>query len=232
MMNLLRRYWDGLIAILYPRLCLSCDEPLVRGEEFACSRCMYMIRRTDYHLNKDNPVAQLFYGRIDLVFATSYFGFDKHGVFQKLMHGMKYKGEMEVGEMLGNYLGGGLKKSPFLPPIDAIIPVPLHKKKRRIRGYNQSEYIAQGISSVLGVDVDTRTLKRCKYAGSQTKLSREKRWENVEDNFSVSNKLRLKNKHVLIVDDVLTTGATIEACYHALQEIEGVKISVATLARA
>lgn len=230
--NFLKRYWDGFIAIMYPRICLACGQPLVKGEEFACTKCMYHIRRTDYHLQKENPVAQLFYGRIELVFATAYFGFDKGGIFQKLMHQLKYKGQKEVGEMLGNHIGIGLKNSPHLPPVEAIIPVPLHKKKLKKRGYNQSEYIAKGIASVLNSPIDTNTLKRTSYNGSQTKLNKEQRWENVANNFIVSKKHTLQNKHILLVDDVLTTGATIEACYHALSTINGIKISVATLARA
>lgn len=230
--NFLKRYWDGLVYLFYPQLCLACGQPLMKGEEYACTKCMYHVRRTDYHMDKENPVAQLFYGRVDLVFASSYFGFDKGGIFQKLMHQLKYKDQEGVGEMLGKHMGMGLKNSPHLPPVDAIIPVPLHKKKMRLRGYNQSEHIAIGISSVLKSPVDVTTLKRKSYAGSQTKLSREERWANVADNFAVDNVEELKGKHVLLVDDVLTTGATIESCYVALQAIEGIQISVATLARA
>lgn len=222
MRNFLKTYWEGLIAIMYPHMCLSCAQPLVRGEEFACTECMYQIHRTNYHMQKENPVAQLFYGRINLVFATSYFGFDKGGIFQKLIHQLKYKDQKEVGEMLGKHMGMGLKNSPHLPKVDAIIPVPLHKKKAKKRGYNQSEYIALGLATVLKTKVDTNTLKRISYSSSQTKLSREKRWENVAESFSLSNKETLKDKHVLLVDDVLTTGATIEACYMALIQTEGI----------
>lgn len=213
-------------------MCLACGRPLVRGEEFACTECMYHIQRTNYHMQKENPVAQLFYGRIDLVFATSYFGFDKGGIFQKLIHQLKYQDQKEIGEMLGKHMGMGLKASPHLPQVDAIIPVPLHKKKAKKRGYNQSEHIAIGLATVLGAKVDTKTLIRTSYSGSQTRLSREKRWDNVASSFQLSNKEILRNKHVLLVDDVLTTGATIEACYQALLTSKDINISVATLARA
>ena len=232
MKNFLKTYWNGLVTIIYPHMCVACGEPLVKSEEFACTTCMYQIQRTNYHLVKENPVAQLFYGRIDLIFATSYYGFDKGGIFQKLIHQLKYKDLKEVGEMLGKEMGRGLLESPHLPPIDAIIPVPLHKKKQKKRGYNQSEHIAIGLASALKTEVDTTTLKRISYTGSQTKLSREKRWKNVEECFSSKDNAALINKHVLLVDDVLTTGATIEACFLALQKIEGIRISVATLARA
>jgi len=232
MRNFIKTYFEGIIAVMYPHTCLSCGQPLVKGEEYACSECMYQVRRTDYHLQKENPVAQLFYGRIDLVFATSYFGFDKGGIFQKLIHQLKYQNQKEVGEMLGQHMGMGLKNSPFLPAVDAIIPVPLHKKKAKKRGYNQSEHIAIGLASVMKTKVDTSTLLRISYSGSQTKLSREKRWDNVAESFALSDKETLKGQHVLLVDDVLTTGATIEACYQVLSETEDIKISVATLARA
>ncbi len=230
--RLLKEYWDGFVALVYPRICLSCGTPLVRGEDYACSVCMYQVRRTAYHLEKENPVAQLFYGRVDLVFATSYFGFDKGGVFQKMMHGLKYKGHKEVGEMLGKHLGLGLQESPHLPPLDVIVPVPLHKKREKERGYNQSEFIALGIASVMEVEVNARVLVRTVYARSQTRLSREERRSNVAHSFALKTGDRLCHKHVLLVDDVLTTGATLEACYDVLKQIEGIKISVATLARA
>ncbi len=231
-MKNLKSYWQGLVGLIYPRICLSCGEPLVRGEDFACSECMYHIQRTNYHLKEDNPVAQLFYGRVELEFATSYFGFDKGGIFQKLMHHLKYKGEKELGEMLGKHLGMGLKQSPCLPPVDMVIPVPLHKKRMRERGYNQSEHIAIGLAEVLDVEVNAKSLQRTAYKGSQTKLHRTERWRNVAGNFEVKNENKLSGKHVLLVDDVLTTGATIEACCEALNVVEGIRISVATLARA
>lgn len=230
-MHPLSKYWQGLLHMFFPRLCLSCDEPLVRGEDLVCSNCLYQIGRTNYHMDEANPVAQLFYGRIDIEFGTSYFQFDKGGIFQKLMHQLKYKDMSEVGDMLGKHLGMGLKASPYLPPLDVIIPVPLHPKKEKKRGYNQSYHIALGIAEVMNVAVDKRSLRRVVYKGSQTQLSREKRWENVADNFKVKG-ASLTGKHVLLVDDVLTTGATIEACYNALKEVEGIRVSVATLARA
>ena len=232
MKHFLKSYWDGLRSLIYPQICLSCEQPLVKGEAIACTECLYQIRRTSYHLQKDNPVAQLFYGRIELTFATAYFGFDKGGILQRLIHQLKYKEQKEVGILLGQHAGMGIKQSPHLPPVDFIIPVPLHRKKLKQRGYNQSVYIALGMASVLKAPVDTTSLKRITYASSQTKLSREKRWKNVEDNFEVSKEHNLYGKHVLLVDDVLTTGATIESCCEALKKVNGLHISVTTLARA
>ena len=230
-MKTLKKYAQGLRHLFYPNCCLACEEPLVQGEDYVCTKCMYMIGRTNYHLNKENPVAQLFYGRTELEFAMSYFQFEKGGLFQKLIHQLKYKGVIEIGEILGKHLGMGLKNSIHIPPLDYIIPVPLHKKKEKKRGYNQSYHIALGISKVMNVKLDTSSLERVIYRVSQTQLKREKRWENVQNNFKTTGK-KLIGKHVLLVDDVLTTGATIEACCKALKQIEGIKISVATLARA
>lgn len=230
--DVIKRYWDGFLAVIYPQICLACDNTLMRGEEHVCTMCMYQLMRTNYHLKKDNPVAQLFYGRIDPVFATAYFGFDKGGIFQKLMHHLKYKDCSEIGHTLGEHAGLGLKQSPHLPPVAFVVPVPLHKKKLRKRGYNQSESIAEGIASKIGAKVDTEVLIRSKYASSQTKLSREMRWKNVSNNFTITNSERFEGKHVLLVDDVLTTGATLEACYMALVTIPDIRISISTLARA
>lgn len=227
-----QRYWDGLLSVVFPQICLSCGQVLMRGEDMVCTMCMYQLMRTNYHLKKDNPVAQLFYGRIDPVFATSYFGFDKGGVFQSLMHHLKYKDCPEIGEILGNHAGLGLKQSPYLPSVDYVVPVPLHKRKLRKRGYNQSACIAEGIAPVIQAEVNTEILIRSKYAGSQTKLSREMRWHNVSNNFSVVKPELFQGKHVLLVDDVLTTGATLEACYTALKQIPNIQISICTLARA
>ncbi len=230
-MNYLHKYINGFYHLFFPKLCFSCNESLVRGEDLVCTECMYHIGRTNYHLDKENPVVQLFYGRVELDFALSYFKFDKGGRFQKLMYQLKYKGQKEVGEMLGKHLGMGLKNSTHISSIDYVVPVPLHKKKEKLRGYNQSYHIALGISKVLNVPIESKCLMRVTYKGSQTKLSRENRWENVCDNFEVQNDV-FEGKHILLVDDVLTTGATIEACCVVLNKIPNVKISVATLARA
>ena len=230
--QLLKRYWDGLLAVIYPQICLACGNTLMRGEELVCTMCLYQLQRTKYHLLKDNPVAQLFYGRINPVFATSYFGFDKGGVFQSLMHHLKYKDCPEIGYLLGIHAGLGLKQSPYLPPVDFVVPVPLHKKRLKQRGYNQSECIADGIAPIIGATVDTEILVRSRYAGSQTKLSREMRWKNVLDSFEVIDIERFRGRHVLLIDDVLTTGATLEACFAVLDKIPDIKISISTLARA
>lgn len=229
---LVKRYWDGLLTAIYPQICLACGHTLMQGEEYVCTRCLYQLMRTKYHLLKDNPVAQLFYGRIEAEFASAYFGFDKGGIFQQLIHHLKYKDCPEIGVLLGTHAGLGLKSSPHLPQVDYVVPVPLHKKKLRQRGYNQSACIAEGIAYILGAPMDVEVLVRSHYAGSQTKLSREMRWRNVAHNFDVKNGSRFVGKHVLLVDDVLTTGATLEACYTALQAIPNIRISISTLARA
>lgn len=232
MIKSIRSYWDGFIAVLFPQMCLACEQPLVRGEELVCSECLYHIKHTNYHLLKDNPITELFQGRIDIVFASSHFGFDKGGIFQKLMHHLKYKNCPEIGTLLGTHVGFGLQNSPHLPTVDYIIPVPIHRKRRKQRGYNQSEAIATGIASILKVAIDTKHLVRINHTVSQTKLNKEHRWTNVANNFKCTEPQLFVDKHILLIDDVLTTGATIESCYQALSEIENIKISIVTLARA
>lgn len=232
MINKLKEYWEGFIAILYPQSCLACEQPLVKGEDLVCSECIYQLPLTNYHLIKDNPTEQLYHGRIDLVFASSHFGFDKGGILQSLLHHLKYKDCPEVGILLGTHLGHGLQNSPYLPKVDYIIPVPIHKKRMRERGYNQSDAICEGIASILKAPLLNNNLQRINYTISQTKLNKENRWSNVANNFKVMKPELLENKHVLLVDDILTTGATLESCYQALSEVQDIRISIATLARA
>lgn len=178
-------------------------------------------------------VEKNFWGRIPIEYATSYFFFVKSSDFQHLLHELKYNGRSDIGVYLGKRFGSELVQQPEFSHFDSIIPVPLHRDKQKKRGYNQSEMIALGLSESMGVPVDTKTLTRTSYNETQTKKSRIERWENVKSVFSAEPNSNLNGKHVLIVDDVMTTGATIEGCANALLlRNPNVKISVATLAYA
>ena len=177
-------------------------------------------------------IARVFWGRVELFSATSYLFFNKGGSVQHLMHSLKYKSQKETGVYLGKLFGKDLLKSPLFNTIDLIIPVPLHPKKFHLRGFNQSEVIASGIGHVMEIPVECNKLIRLVNTDSQTRKSRYSRWENVRSAFGVENPEDISGKHVLLVDDVLTTGATLEACAATLLEIEGTRVSVATLAYA
>jgi len=189
-----------------------------------------MIPRTNYHLEPDNPVAQLFWGRCRIEKAAAFSYYTRDSRIRKLIHQMKYKGAREIGAELGRIYAVSLMSSKFLDDIDIIIPVPLHPSKVRQRGFNQSDEISRGISSVSGLPVDTATLVRKTVTQTQTRKSRYERWTNVSDIFYVTDEDKLKGRHVLLVDDVITTGSTIEACADEILKTEATKVSVAAIA--
>ena len=228
--NIFKQLRLRIVSLIYPRVCAACGKALLEGEQTVCTKCAYTFPKTGYEMNKDNPLAQVFYGRIDFYAVTACFFFSKKGKVQHVIHQLKYKGNAEAGLFLGREMGKILNESPLFNDADYIFPVPLHPKKERKRGYNQSELIARGAAEVMKAKVDKSHLVRTVNTATQTKKSREERWLNVKDIFDVQNKDDLKGKHVLIIDDVITTGATLEACGRALADIEGIRISVATVA--
>ena len=222
--------FHDLLHLLYPKICSGCGSALKTGEESIFSDCLFELPRTHYSKIPQNALAKIFWGRVELEAATSMCFFNKGQRIQQILHALKYEQNTQVGKKLGVLLGTELEQSPFFTSIDLIIPVPLHPRKEKIRGYNQSDFIAQGISKVLVKEMDNQILKRTIHSESQTKKGRFERWENVNQVFSVANTSKLKNKHILLVDDVITTGATLEAAASCLKKIEGVKVSVAAIA--
>ena len=229
--TLLIKDWLGsFLSLLFPRCCLVCGRPLAKGEECICTMCNINLPRTNYHLQEDNPVEQLFWGKVPLERATSFFFYRKGSDFRQILHQLKYGGRKELGATMGRYMASELLPSGFFKGIDVIIPVPLHKKKQQLRGYNQSEWIVRGIAAVTGISVNTESIIRRKNTETQTRKPTFERWENVDGIFELHSSEHLPGKHVLIVDDVLTTGATTVACASALMEVQGIRISILTLA--
>lgn len=229
--TLLIKDWLGsFLSLLFPRCCVVCGRPLAKGEECLCTMCNIELPRTDYHLRKDNPVEKLFWGKIPLERATSFYFYRKGSDFRQILHQLKYGGQKGIGAIMGRYMAAELQQSGFFEGVDVILPVPLHKKKQQIRGYNQSEWIARGITAVTGIPIDTEAVVRRKNTETQTRKSSLERWENVEGIFELHHAEALAGKHILIVDDVLTTGATTVECASCLTGIEGIRISVLTLA--
>jgi len=189
-----------------------------------------MIPRTNYHLKPDNLVEQLFWGRCMIEKAAAFSYYTRDSRIRRLIHQLKYKGVKEIGPELGRIYASTLKSSGFLDDIDIIIPIPLHPSKKRQRGFNQSDLISQGISDVSGIRVDTKLLVRKTVTKTQTRKSRFDRWTNVQDIFRVTDEKRLKDLHILLVDDVITTGSTIEACANEILKAENTKVTVAALA--
>jgi ComF family protein len=229
-MNYLYDLWDDFISLLFPRLCYGCGNHLMRNEALICTECYILIPRTNYHLKPDNPVAQLFWGRCLIEKAAAFSFYTKDSRIRKLIHQLKYKGIKEIGSELGRIYANSLKSSGFLEEIDLIIPVPLHPSKKRQRGFNQSDFISRGISETTGIPMDSDLLVRKIVSKTQTRKSRYDRWTNVQDIFRVTDQGRLKDMHILLVDDVITTGSTIEACANEILKAEDVKVSVLALA--
>jgi ComF family protein len=202
----------------------------MRNESLICTECFVVIPRTNYHFVENNPVAQLFWGRCLIEKAAAFSYYNKGSRIRKLIHNLKYNGIREIGYDLGRLYGLSLETSGFINDIDIIIPVPLHPMKKRIRGFNQSETISMGIADATYLPVDTKSLARVLVSATQTKRSRYERWTNVEGIFQVLDSQTIKGKHVLLVDDVITTGSTIESCTNELLKIEGVRVSVVALA--
>lgn len=231
-MSYLYDFWDDFISLLFPRLCYACGNHLLRNENLICTECYVVIPRTNYHTDQNNPVAQLFWGRCMIEKAAAFSYYNKGSRIRNLIHNMKYHGIKEIGYELGRIYGLSLLEGGFTNDIDMIIPVPLHSSKRRLRGFNQSESISEGLSVSSHLPVNLSSLARITVSATQTKRSRYERWTNVEGIFKVMDPAAITGKHILLVDDVITTGSTIESCTNELLQVEGVRVSVIALAYA
>lgn len=224
--------FNDFLSLIYPNLCICCDDLLVKGEKYICTNCLIKMPRTHFHLVKNNPIEQIFWGRTQIEKGTSFFFFQKGSPYQKILHSLKYKGYKEIGTEIGRIFAAELNEVSYFDKVDLIVPVPLHPRKLRKRGYNQSEAIAEGMSLNLKIKISTNNLYRKHYNQTQTRKGRYERWENVNELFAVKNPETFANKHILLIDDVLTTGSTLEACANALHQCENTKVSIATLAYA
>lgn len=231
-MNLQKTYLADFVSLLFPELCAACHESLVAGEDVLCTDCRFNLPYTNFHLQPDNIVARQFWGKIKIEAAYALFYFTKGGKVQNLMHELKYNGQQRVGILAGNMAGSQLIQNDIFKTVDYIIPVPLHKKRMRKRGYNQSACFAEGLAAKLNATVELDNLVRVRATETQTHKSRFARFQNMQEVFTVKKSERLKDKHILLVDDVITTGSTLEACGAKLLEIEGLKLSIATIAYA
>jgi len=219
-----------LLALVYPDVCAVCGNSLTEREQIICIDCEHHLPRTRFHNDAENPVMMSFWGRVELSFATAFLYFRRGTSTQHLLHKLKYKGKKQIGRYLGELFALELVRSEFFQTVDAIIPVPLHPAKKRKRGFNQSEIIAHGMARVMEAKVLDKVLMRKTFSSTQTRKSRFERWKNVENIFSVEEEERLAGLHVMVIDDVITTGATMEACLQALSEIDGIVLSAGAIA--
>lgn len=230
MFQKLLEYPTDAFRLIYPVLCGGCDEPLVKGERHLCFSCRIGLPYTNFELIKENPVEKIFYGRVHLEFATAMLYFSKKEKVQNIMHNIKYNENIELANYIGRLIAERLHNIPALEDVSVLMPVPLHHHKLNLRGYNQSEKIAQGINKILQKEISVKNLIRTENTDTQTKKNRTERWENVKNAFEIKKPELLQNKHILLIDDVITTGATLEACAQTLLETIDCKVSVATVA--
>lgn len=214
---------------MFPETCLGCKDKLMYQERSICTKCLHNLPFTLFHKHSQNPVSQTFYGRVPIENATALLHYKKHGIVQQLLHQLKYKGRQEVGNILGNMLGKALKETTAYNSITYIIPVPLHKKRLQKRGYNQVSTFGKQLAHHLEATYSEDILIKVSNTKTQAFKKRAARWLTTQHSFEITETNSLADQHILLVDDIITTGATLEACANALKKIPNIKISVATM---
>lgn len=222
----------SVLNLFFPPVCSGCHSFLLSNENVICTLCRHNIPLTNHHLNPDNEAFTKFYGRIPVGYASALLYFHKKGIVQELIHNLKYKGQEEIGKVLGEWYTDDLKNSKIIQSVDEIIPVPLHKRKLRERGYNQVTVFGTTLSKGLNIPYNPNLLIRNVYSKTQSKKTLLNRSEGIDTVFDVVFTEKDHNKHFLLIDDVITTGSTLEACSSALLKIPGAKISIVCMAMA
>jgi ComF family protein len=222
-----------LLHLIFPRTCVVCTQELSANEKGCCSFCVELLPFTHFEKMVDpSPVDQLFWGRVQVESTFSLLHYEKDSSVQKILYRIKYGNDHQLAIRMGQLMAQRMKGSEVLKGVDAFLPVPVHHQKRFMRGYNQSEMIAMGIHEATGVPIELGAIKRNTHTKTQTKKGRDSRWDNVAEIFSLTNPEKLEGKYVLLVDDVLTTGATLEACGSRILAAPNVKLAIATVAYA
>lgn len=222
----------SIINLFFPPVCSGCKAFLLSNENIICTVCRHEAPLTNHHLQTENEAFKKFYGRIPVEHVSALLYFNKKGIVQEMIHGLKYRGQEEVGTVLGEWYSEDLKTLKTLQSVDAIIPVPLHRKRLRNRGYNQVTNFGLALSENLKIPYNATVLKRTIYSKTQSKKNLLGRTEGIDFAFDVSFSEKDHNKHFLLIDDVITTGATLEVCSKALLKIPGAKISIVCMAMA
>ena len=220
------------ISLFFPNYCYGCNQSLMKGEDTLCTGCLIELPKTNYHSVDENPIKNRLTGRLPIKHVWAFLKFRKTGIVQHLLHQLKYNNHPEIGVKLGEVYGYELKKAGYQNEFDMIVPVPLHSSRKRKRGYNQSSKFAEGLSKELEIPWDESISLRNASTSTQTKKTKQERWENVKDVFDIQQSAAIKDKRVLLVDDVITTGATIEACGVHLIEGGCRELSIACIAEA
>lgn len=227
-MRVLEELRKSVLHLLFPHVCAGCGSDLLNEDSQLCIRCASELPETHFQLHADNPVEKTFWGRLPLVSATAGYYFTKESLMQQLVHQLKYKGNKELGLQLGRMFGDCLVRSDRFH-VDALIPLPLFAARERKRGYNQAEVLCRGMAGIMKAPVLDQVIIRPSHTDTQTKKGRMERWQNMEGKFVLQDATAIHNKHLLLVDDVITTGATLEACGMELLKEGNSLLSIATL---
>jgi len=230
MFTKLKPYVDGLVHLVYPDLCLSCEKEVRIDDDAFCLSCLCKMPFTNFEKENSNEFTKHFLGRVDIKSGSALFHLVHGSTIEQMLHRLKYQNRPDIGIALGRFYGKVLKNQILFKSIDGIIPIPLHPKKKKIRGYNQSEQFAIGLSEILQIPVFNQAIKRVVFTKTQTKMNRVGRIKNTENAFSLLDAKALTGKQILLVDDVLTTGSTMEACANKINHLKNIKISMLTIA--
>jgi ComF family protein len=225
----LKELKESFLHLLFPHTCAGCGSDLVTIDSELCIRCVNDMPDTGFHLHPENPAEKAFWGRLPIKAATAQYYFTKESLMQRLMHQLKYKGNRELGYFLGRLMGQQLKTSGRFNTVQGLVPLPLFAARERKRGYNQATVLCEGMSETMQVPVLNKLVIRTTHTETQTRKGRMERWENMKGRFEIAHPEIAKGKHLLLVDDVITTGATLEACGSVLLEIPGTQLSIAAL---
>ena len=221
---------NDIHTILFPRVCFGCNATMVNNERYLCTVCRHKLPLTNFHRVQENPIEKIFYGRVPVKAATSFLFFEKNGIVQELIHQLKYRNQEEIGAFLGDWMGPELNEHPVFNTIDVVIPVPLHKNKFKKRGYNQVTLFAKHLAKHLNATYVNNVLLKTSKTKTQTLKNRLSRWLNTQEVYELSSAVKLENKHILLVDDIITTGATLESCATTVLQAKNCTISIATMA--